>query len=70
MPGIDGIETLKRIRELDKTAKIVMVTGKKPEENDSARQAKEIGAVDYIHKALELDELEKVIMRLIKKIGK
>jgi len=62
MAGIDGIETLKRIKELDKGAKVIMVTGRKPEEENSCSKCVEFGAIDYISKPLELDELEKVVL--------
>ena len=66
MSGIDGIETLRRIRETDKILKVVMVTGKKPDENDSLEACRQLGVSDYIHKPLELDELEKVVMSSLK----
>ncbi|MCU0652287.1 MAG: response regulator, partial [Candidatus Omnitrophica bacterium] len=53
MTGIDGIETLKRIKDLDNKLKVVMVTGKKPDEEGSFDKCKEYGACDYIHKPLE-----------------
>jgi len=65
MEGIDGIETLKRIKENDKNLKVIMVTGRKPEDEDSFAKCKDEGALDYIHKPLELDELEKVVMKNI-----
>lgn len=67
MGGIDGIETLRRIREKDKNQKVVMVTGRKPEDEEAFNKCKELGAVDYVHKPLELDELERIVM---KNIGK
>jgi DNA-binding response OmpR family regulator len=63
MTGIDGIETLKLIKELGSKAKVIMVTGRKPEDEGSFDKCKELGAQDYIHKPLELDELEKVVLR-------
>jgi DNA-binding response OmpR family regulator len=63
MEGIDGIETLRRIREVDKKIKVIMVTGKKPEEEGAFQKCKELGASDYIHKPLELDELERVVLK-------
>lgn len=66
MPGIDGIETLRRIREKDKDVKVIMVTGKKPEEEEAFIKCREYGAWDYIHKPLKLDELERVVMELLK----
>jgi len=60
MRGIDGIETLKRIREFDKDVAIIMVTGVKDE--DIATKAKELGADDYITKPLSLEYLDKVVL--------
>jgi len=62
MTGIDGCETLRRIKEKDKSAKVIMVTGKKPEEEDSFDKCRQLGALDYIHKPLELDELERIVL--------
>jgi two-component system response regulator (stage 0 sporulation protein F) len=63
MDGIDGIETLRRIRESDKNAKVIMITGRKPEEEASFDKCRWLGAIDYIHKPLELDELEKMVLK-------
>lgn len=66
MPGIDGIETLRRIREKDKNVKVIMVTGKKPGEEEAFIKCREYGVLDYIHKPLKLDELERVVMEVLK----
>jgi len=63
MAGIDGIETLERIKKIDNAIKIIMVTGKKPEEDSALSRCISAGALDYIHKPLELDILEKVVMK-------
>lgn len=68
MEGMNGIETLERIRQLDKKIKVIMVTG--VEEEETAKRAKELGALDYIHKPLVLDELEKTVMKLAKRVKK
>lgn len=62
MSGMDGIEALKRIRELNKQIKVIMITGRDDEE--AKRRTAELGARGYIHKPLELDELEKVVMKI------
>jgi len=67
MPGIDGIETLRRIKEKDKNTKVIMVTSRKPEEEDAFEKSRQLGALGYIHKPLELDELERVVMDALKK---
>jgi two-component system response regulator (stage 0 sporulation protein F) len=66
MEGIDGIETLRRIRANDKKTKVIMVTGRKPEEEEAFKKCQELGALNYIHKPLELDELEKIVLQSIK----
>ena len=65
MEGIDGIETLRRIKEKNLQAKEIMVTGRKPEDQEAFDKCKEYGVLDYVHKPLELDELEKVVMKNI-----
>jgi DNA-binding response OmpR family regulator len=67
MPGIDGIETLRCIKEKDKDTRVIMVTGRKPEEEGAFNKCREHGALDYVHKPLELDELERVVMGVLKK---
>lgn len=60
MRGMDGIETLKRIREIDKDVCVIMVTGVK--DDDMVNKAKELGADDYITKPLSLEYLDKVVL--------
>ncbi len=60
MRGMDGIETLKRIRQIDKESAIIMVTGVK--DDDTMQKAKELGADDYITKPLSLEYLDKVVL--------
>lgn len=62
MAGLDGVETLRRIKETDKDIKVIMVTGRKPEES-SFEKCKQLGALHYVHKPLELDELEKIVLK-------
>ncbi|MBM3246107.1 MAG: response regulator [Candidatus Omnitrophica bacterium] len=63
MDGIDGIETLRRIKEKDKKIKVVMVTGRKPDEQGAFDLCRQYGALDYVHKPLELDELERIVLK-------
>ncbi|MBN1353726.1 MAG: response regulator [Candidatus Omnitrophica bacterium] len=63
MKGIDGIETLKRIREVDKDVKVIMVTA--IEEQDKIDAAKKLNACDYITKPLVLENLESVVMSCV-----
>ncbi len=57
MPGMNGLEVLKRAREIDPEAGIVMMTADTAEE--TTRQALELGAFDYITKPFDLSSLER-----------
>jgi DNA-binding NtrC family response regulator len=65
LPGMDGIEVLRKIKELNKDAGVIMITGF-PDEEIAKRAMKE-GAFDYIIKPfdlayLELSMLTKIVM--------
>ena len=59
MRGMDGIETLKKIREVDKDVKVIMVTA--VEDQDSMEKACKLGACEYITKPLVLGELASIV---------
>lgn len=63
MPGMDGLMTLKRIKEINKGIGVIMITG--VEDKNIGEEALKSGAYDYITKPLDLDYLE---MCLITKI--
>jgi len=63
MHGIDGVETLRRIREINQDVKVIMVTGRKPEEENAFEKCRQLGVSDYIHKPLKMDELESVVLK-------
>ena len=48
MPGMDGIELLKRVKQRDKKIAVVMITAHA--DVDTAREAMKLGAFDYITK--------------------
>lgn len=54
MPGLDGFETARRIRQFSAT-RIVMVTARA--DDDHARRGREAGADDYITKPFRPSEL-------------
>ena len=59
MQGIDGIETLRRIRAADPTARVVMLTSSEAPED--LAQAVAAGALGYVTKNVEHDELVQAI---------
>ena len=60
MPGIDGIETLKGIRKIDKKVGVIMITVIK--EDEVGRKCMQLGAYDYITKPFSLDYLKSVLL--------
>lgn len=59
MPGMDGIECLRKIREINKEVPVIMVTC--ITNIDTAKQAMELGATDYLTKPLGYNALETAI---------
>jgi len=65
MPGMDGIEMLKCIREIDKSITVVMMTAYG--DVDTAREAMRLGAFDYITKPFDIDVLKSVAREALKR---
>ena len=59
MPGMNGIDTLKKMKEMGVSAQTIMLTGHGG--LDSAMEAVKLGAYDYIPKPCEVDELSAMI---------
>jgi DNA-binding NtrC family response regulator len=62
MPGMNGLELLKIIKETFPNLKVFMITAYGDEEN--YRLAMEYGANDYINKPVEFDSLKEKILDL------
>ena len=63
MPGMDGIEVLKRLKKIDPCAVIIIITAYASVE--SAIKAMKMGAFDYIQKPFKHDELLLTVKRAI-----
>ena len=61
MPGIGGMEALRRIRDSGTSAEVVVLTGHP--DVDSAIKAMKLGAFDYLTKPFKLTEVEEVLWR-------
>ena len=59
MPGLDGAAVLARLRAIDPTVAVVMLTGN--DDEALARQLLRAGALDYVPKPFQLDVLERVV---------
>ncbi len=67
MPRQDGIETLKRLRKIDRDMAVVIITGYPS--LDTAVQSMKLDALDYLRKPFTVDELRDVVGRVLKKKG-
>lgn len=65
MPVMDGLEVLKKIKEMDPTLPVVMLTAS--QEIKSAVEAMRAGAEDYLSKPFDKDELLAVIEKVLEK---
>ncbi len=65
MPGGDGIQLLKRIKDHDSDLDVIMVTG--AIDADTAIDAIRRGASDYVTKPFNLDEVQIVVERTLEK---
>jgi two-component system response regulator (stage 0 sporulation protein F) len=63
MPGMNGIEVLKRLRQdkVDSAVVIVTATTKLHYEDE----AKELGITGYLHKPFEVDDVEDITRRVL-----
>lgn len=60
MPGMNGLGTLQRIREVDRAVGIIMLTGVRDE--DIAKEAMRKDAYDYVTKPFNLRYLELAVL--------
>jgi two-component system nitrogen regulation response regulator NtrX len=65
MPGMDGIETLKHIREKNSNTSVIMVSGHS--NIDTAVDAIKLGAYDFLEKPLSLEKVLILVKRALEK---
>jgi DNA-binding response OmpR family regulator len=64
--AIDGIETLRRIKEIDEKTNCVMLT--RIYDDNSITRTKALGAMHYITKPFEIEDLDKCISEVQEKL--
>ncbi len=65
LPGLNGLEVMKRIREISPASEVIMLTGHGS--IDTAIESIRIGAFDYVVKPCPLDELQIRIQRALER---
>jgi len=65
MPGLNGLETLKRMKEIDPHLEIIMVTA--VNDIQKASEAIKLGAQDYVVKPFEVNQILKLSEQTIRK---
>ncbi|MBK7948416.1 MAG: sigma-54-dependent Fis family transcriptional regulator [Deltaproteobacteria bacterium] len=63
MPAMNGLEFMRRLRELDRDVPVIVLTAYGTVE--SAVEAMKLGAVDFVSKPFDLDALEVLIQRAL-----
>ena len=61
LPGMDGLETLERVKEIRPEIRVIILTGHGSEKEKI--QADNLGAYDYLQKPIELDMLMAAIQK-------
>ena len=67
MPGMNGIETLEKIRTLDSRVAVIMMTGYKDPNN--IEQANSLGIIRYMAKSFDLFELRERVKEILNSSG-
>ena len=63
LPGMDGLEVLRKIKEKGEDIHVIMITAY--HDAETTKQAMKLGAYEYIHKPLDADEFEVAIERAV-----
>ena len=66
LPDVDGFTILEDLREEDENVKVIMITAH--HDMDSTINAMKSGAFDYIHKPVNVDELDMAIRKAVKSL--
>lgn len=61
MPKKDGLETLKELKRISPSSKVIIATGYKSV--DIAQEAMNLGASDYVVKPFDRDKIRKVVQK-------
>jgi DNA-binding response OmpR family regulator len=60
MPGVSGVEVLRRIKEISSDTVVIVITALG--DMDTVQNTQKMGANDYLMKPIELEHLEKILV--------
>jgi DNA-binding NtrC family response regulator len=63
MPGLDGIDVLKRLHEDRKRVDVVIITASDQEKTE--KEAKSLGVIDYLKKPLDIFEVDRITSQVL-----
>jgi DNA-binding NtrC family response regulator len=63
MPGLDGMDILKKLREDQKKVEVVVITATSREETEE--EVKSLGVIDYLKKPLDIVEIERIASHVL-----
>ena len=66
MKGMNGLDTLERIKKMNRKIKVIMLTVH--HEKETMEKAKALGADEYITKPFQLDHLEDVALEKVREL--
>ncbi len=63
MPGLDGIDILKKLQKDQKNVEVVIITATDQEKTEE--EAKSLGVIDYLKKPLDIFEVERITSQIL-----
>jgi len=63
MPGLNGVELLKRVQQRDSATPVILISGKGSEQDSQSLLG--LGAFAYVTKPFTLDEIELLVERAV-----
>jgi two-component system, response regulator, stage 0 sporulation protein F len=67
MPGLDGVQVLRKIREINEDVPVIMVTAN--EDVGLAKETLRLGAFDYVAKPFDFDYLDRAVAAGLARVG-
>lgn len=65
LPGMDGLQVLEKVKEIDPTIEVIVVTAYASEKSQS--RAIQLGALEYLRKPFLMDEIYELVERGLRK---